>query len=181
LPFYREAIATVAQLDHSNVHLWQTSHFGGHRFAPTLIALPEGRYYGRLDQSALQSILTRSGDLQSLNSVYRGWSILPQWLQPLERELIQYHGWQWFNYRVSHRLLKKSANGHEIQAELWAEQPDGLVYQYEVEMIRDLEETICIRSSCNSHQALEQVTYKVKSLQCQQKSLATVGRSPGIQ
>ncbi|MBW4516999.1 MAG: sucrase ferredoxin [Timaviella obliquedivisa GSE-PSE-MK23-08B] len=171
LPFYREAIATVAQLGYSNVHLWKTSHFGGHRFAPTLIDLPEGRYYGRLNQSALRSILMRSGDLQSLNLVYRGWSILPQWLQPLENELIQHHGWQWFDYKISHRLLKKSANG-EIQAELWVEQPDGLLYHYEVEMIRDLEKTICLKSSCDSNQALEPVIYRVKSLQCRQSSLA---------
>jgi hypothetical protein len=186
LPFYREAIATVAQLGHSNIlrhsniRLWQTSHFGGHRFAPTLIDLPEGRYYGRLNQSALRSILTRSGDLQSLGSVYRGWSILPQWLQPLERELIQYYGWQWFDYKISYRLLKKSANGHEIQAALWVEQPDEWVYHYEVEMIRDLEKKICLKSSCDSHQSSEQFIYKVKSLQCQQRSLAIVGRSPKI-
>ena len=52
IPFYREAIAAIAQWDLQEVRLWQTSHFGGHRFAPTLIDLPGGRYYGRLTQTA---------------------------------------------------------------------------------------------------------------------------------
>jgi hypothetical protein len=175
LPFYREAIATVSQLGHSNVRLWQTSHFGGHRFAPTLIDLPAGRYYGRLNQAALRSILTRSGDVHEVNSVYRGWSLLPQWLQPLERELIEYHGWQWFDYKVCYRLIKKSANGQEIQAELSAEQVNGLIYRYEVEMVQDLENTVEVKSSCDSAEASVQVKYQVRSMKCQIQELAKVG------
>jgi hypothetical protein len=174
LPFYREAIATVTQLGHSNVRLWQTSHFGGHRFAPTLIDLPVGRYYGRLNQEALRSILTRSGNVQEVNAVYRGWSLLPQWLQPLERELIEDHGWQWFDYKVCYRLIKKSANGQEIQAELSAEQTDGLIYRYEVEMVQDLENTVEVKSSCDSAEVSVQVKYQVRSLKCQIQELARV-------
>jgi hypothetical protein len=172
LPFYREAITTIKDLGHSNVRLWQTSHFGGHRFAPTLIDLPEGRYYGRLDQAALRSILLRSGNLSEIKSIYRGWGLLPQWLQPLERELIEYHGWQWFDYKVCHRLIKKSADGHEIQAELSVEQPDGACYHYEVEMVQDLKNSVCVKSSCNSAEAGVVIKYLIKSLKCQ--SLAQV-------
>jgi hypothetical protein len=174
LPFYREAIATLEQLGHSNVRLWQTSHFGGHRFAPTLIDLPEGRYYGRLNQAALRSILTRSGDVQDITSVYRGWSLLPQWLQSLERELIEYHGWQWFDYKVCHRLIKRSVNGQEIQAELSVEQPDGGIYHYEAEIIPDLKNAACVKSSCDSSEAMIQMKYRVRSMKCQLQSLAQV-------
>jgi hypothetical protein len=175
LPFYRDAIATVAQLGHSNVRLWQTSHFGGHRFAPTLIDLPAGRCYGRLDQAALQAILTRSGNVQEINSVYRGWSLLPQWLQPLERKLIEYHGWQWFDYKVCYRLVRKNANGQEFQAELSVEQTDGLIYHYEVEMMQSLETPVYVKNSCNSAEASVQVKYQVRSLKCQLQSFVKVG------
>jgi len=33
---------------HAGDSVWQTTHVGGHRFAPTLLALPDGVIYGRL-------------------------------------------------------------------------------------------------------------------------------------
>jgi hypothetical protein len=174
LPFYREAIDTVHQLEQSNVRLWQTSHFGGHRFAPTLIDLPEGRYYGRLDQAALRAILTRSGDVQALKSVYRGWSLLPPWLQSLERELIRCHGWQWFDYKICYQLTKKNMNEQGMWADLSVEQLDGAIYHYEAEMVKDLKNAVCVKSSCDSREPVVQVKYQVKSLRWQIQSLAKV-------
>lgn len=92
-PFYRQALAIVANLSLNNVRIWQVSHFGGHRFAPTAIDFPSGRYYGRLDQSSFTSILTRTGEINCLNNVYRGWGMLPYPAQIMERELILMHGW----------------------------------------------------------------------------------------
>ena len=77
LPFYREAIATPLQ----NLRIWQSSHFGGHRFAPAAISFPDGRYYGDLDIQTFQAIATRTGDIHSLTPTYRGWSTLPLPLQ----------------------------------------------------------------------------------------------------
>jgi len=37
--------------------LWETSHIGGHRFAPNLVCLPHGLVYGRLDLSAAQRVV----------------------------------------------------------------------------------------------------------------------------
>lgn len=34
--------------DRDEVECWQTTHLGGHRFAPTLLTLPDGLCYGRL-------------------------------------------------------------------------------------------------------------------------------------
>ena len=63
-PFYRQAITTLKDLLLSNTRVWQGSHFGGHRFTPTMIDLPEGRYYGRLDQKSFTTIFKRAGDIQ---------------------------------------------------------------------------------------------------------------------
>ncbi|MHC5831708.1 MAG: sucrase ferredoxin, partial [Nostoc sp.] len=102
--------------------------FGGHRFAPTVIDLPEGRYYGVLDQDSFKSILNRTGEIQCLNKVYRGWGILPAALQILERELILRNGWDWFNYKVAGKILEQSLDNNTILAELSFEQPSGSLY-----------------------------------------------------
>ena len=42
-PALYQAIADIA-----GDEAWQCTHLGGHRFAPTLVTLPDGAYYGRL-------------------------------------------------------------------------------------------------------------------------------------
>ena len=37
--------------------LWETSHIGGHRFAPNLVCLPEGLVYGRLGTEAARRVV----------------------------------------------------------------------------------------------------------------------------
>lgn len=38
---------------------WQTSHLGGHRFAPTALVLPSGMHYGWLDAEAMPAVVAR--------------------------------------------------------------------------------------------------------------------------
>lgn len=38
----------------SNGRSWQTSHLGGHRFAPNVLVLPHGRLYGRVHKESVQ-------------------------------------------------------------------------------------------------------------------------------
>lgn len=38
----------------SNGRSWQTSHLGGHRFAPNVLVLPHGRLYGRVHKKDVQ-------------------------------------------------------------------------------------------------------------------------------
>ncbi len=44
---------------------WEVSHIGGDRFAPNLLALPHGLYYGRVDPAEAESFVAahRDGDL----------------------------------------------------------------------------------------------------------------------
>ena len=37
--------------------LWETTHIGGHRFAPNLVCLPHGLVYGRLDAAAARRVV----------------------------------------------------------------------------------------------------------------------------
>ena len=45
--------------------VWETTHLGGHRFAPTLLVLPHGYAYGRIDAPGVKNVLaaTREGQV----------------------------------------------------------------------------------------------------------------------
>lgn len=50
-----------AAATHSGFDVWQTSHLGGHRFAPTVTVLPLGLSYGRLTPDDVPSLLEATG------------------------------------------------------------------------------------------------------------------------
>jgi hypothetical protein len=95
-PFYIQARRMLRSLP-DDIQVWRSSHFGGHRFAPTAITFPDGRVYARLDLFSLKSLLTRSGNVALINPIYRGSSLLPEELQSLERSLFLRFGWAWMN------------------------------------------------------------------------------------
>lgn len=65
--------------------VWQTTHTGGHRFAPTMIVLPHGLYYGRLSVEDATSIVDsyNAGDVYALDR-YRGRSCYKSPVQAAE-------------------------------------------------------------------------------------------------
>lgn len=163
-PFYFHATDTITNLCLDHVRIWRSSHFGGHRFAPTAIDLPDGRYYGILDQDSFESILTRTGDIKCFNKVYRGWGILPTAMQILEKELILRHGWDWLNYKVAGKVLEQSLDNNTILAELTFEKPSGSVYAYQAKLVKDEAKTLEIQSSCDAQKKSLVVKYAVASL-----------------
>ena len=56
--------------------VWETTHLGGHRFAPTAVALPSGWTFGRLTAESAGRRSTRSGPASS-TSRGRGRSVWP--------------------------------------------------------------------------------------------------------
>jgi hypothetical protein len=172
-PFYFYAQKTISDLQLNHVRIWRSSHFGGHRFAPTAIDFPQGRYYGVLDQDAFKSILTLAGDIQCLNKVYRGWGILPNPLQILERELMLRLGWDWFNYKVTGKILEKSLDNNTILGELSFEQPSGNLYTYQAKLVKDPVKTQTVKGSCHASQEIVCVKYAVSHLWLVAKKVAT--------
>jgi hypothetical protein len=81
-----------------NVRLWRTSHTGGHRFAPTMIVLPEATVWAFADPDLVDRVLQRDGPLDDLITRYRGCSGLssPN-LQALERSVLAEVGWSLFS------------------------------------------------------------------------------------
>ena len=64
--------------------VWEVSHIGGHRFAPTALSLPSGAVYGRLEVDDVLRI--RDDDARRIVSThnYRGRTAFPQPLQVAE-------------------------------------------------------------------------------------------------
>ncbi|NJN94233.1 MAG: sucrase ferredoxin [Anaerolineales bacterium] len=107
--------------------VWRTSHFGGHRFAPTVLDLPEGRCWGHLELEALEDLALRRGQVSQLRSFYRGWSGLTRYEQVAERELFMRQGWDWVNYLKEVRTLELDEG--QNRAEIWLRYttPDGRI------------------------------------------------------
>jgi hypothetical protein len=163
-PFYRQALTTVAERTLDRVRVWQASHIGGHRFAPTAIDFPTGRYYGYFDQTALVSILTRTGEIQCLKSVYRGWGMLPWAAQVLEKELMLMHGWQWFDYKVTAQVLEHDEEEMFNRVELSLATPANEQQIYTADIVADVSKTVYLKGSCSSKQESEVTPYIVKNL-----------------
>lgn len=52
--------------------VWETTHLGGHRFAPTAVLLPHGVVYGRLDDKTALLLVESARDGRFLDNGYRG-------------------------------------------------------------------------------------------------------------
>lgn len=68
LPIY------TALAQQEGIDCWQTTHLGGHRFAPTLLTLPDGLCYGRLvpeDAEPLAAAVL-AGDIYAADRTLRG-------------------------------------------------------------------------------------------------------------
>jgi len=77
-----------------NTRLWRTSHTGGHRFAPTIIVLPEATVWAFADADMVERIVRRDGALDDLVPRYRGCSGLSSpGVQALERAVLAETGW----------------------------------------------------------------------------------------
>ncbi len=66
----RPLAAELAAEDGRNV--WETTHLGGHRFAPTMLVLPHGYAYGRLDGDRARAVLDAAGAGRVLAEGCRG-------------------------------------------------------------------------------------------------------------
>ncbi len=175
-PFFRDAKRGVEQGELPNTRVWRVSHIGGHRFAPTAISMPDGRYYGRLNFSALKAISTRSGPISQLRSVYRGWGILPPPLQVLEQQLLLNHGWQWLTYEAAYKVLASDTGNdlsdEQVQAELFVRAPNASeVTLYRAKIIRNAAQTYCTKASCGDTSPSTFVKYAVATCSASTHSL----------
>jgi hypothetical protein len=110
--------------------VWRTSHLGGHRFAPTLLDLADGRTWGHLDAEAATGLLQREGEPPDLDRHYRGWDALdaPQTMAA-EREVFKREGWAWTGFAV--RAETTMVGDRRAEVRLAFTGPDGRQGVYE--------------------------------------------------
>ncbi|MEH1848176.1 MAG: sucrase ferredoxin [Nostoc sp.] len=94
-----------------SLRVWQTNHFGGHQFAPTLIDFPTGQVWGHLKADILDSLIYRQGDVSQLRNFYRGCAGLGKFEQIAEREIWMQSGWDWLDYSKAGRILAQDEGG----------------------------------------------------------------------
>jgi hypothetical protein len=152
-PLYRQ-LRRIAGESQGRLRAWRVSHFGGHVFAPTLIDMPEFRYWAYVEREEAELIAHRQGDGSRLRDNYRGWAGLDSpLLQVAERELFARHGWPWVEYRKTGRILVQGEILPDDDEPAWAKvridyaTPDGSsggAYTARVELAHRLD---CIAGS----------------------------------
>jgi len=117
-------------LSSAGLRVWRVTHFGGHVFAPTFIDMPTGHYWAYVEREQAKQITERQGDVRPLFGHYRGWAGLGDgFLQALERQLWQQHGWDWFDYAKAGEIVNEDASDDPQWAEVrlrYMTKPDGL-------------------------------------------------------
>ncbi|MEH2349584.1 MAG: sucrase ferredoxin [Nostoc sp.] len=119
-PIYRRLRKEYAPVSQGKLRVWQTTHFGGHQFAPTLADLPQGCFWGHLEPEALNLLVNRNGSVSGLRQFYRGWAGLSKFEQIAEREIWMQLGWTWLNYLKSGQVVAKQEVS-QGEDEDWAE------------------------------------------------------------
>lgn len=76
---YEDLLAGVPAAERSSV--WEVSHIGGHRFAPTMLSLPSGSVHGRLEASEAIEMHAEATQGRVLLRGFRGRSAYPAPLQ----------------------------------------------------------------------------------------------------
>ena len=114
----------------AGVHVWRTSHTGGHRFAPTAVLLPEGTVWAYLDLDTLVGVSDRTLDPGEAASRYRGCTGLDgAEVQAVEREALRNVGWSWLDHRRHGRVLGR--DGGQTRVRLDGVAPGGAPTSFE--------------------------------------------------
>lgn len=102
-----------------NLRVWRVSHFGGHVFAPTVMDLPSGRYWAYIQDGQIEPLVNHSGDVSAMRGHFRGSALVGNsFVQVLDCELWQRHGWEWFTYDKIGMIIGEDQESEEPQ---WAD------------------------------------------------------------
>ena len=107
------------------MRVWRVGHIGGHRFAPTLVDLPDGRFWAHLDrEAAITQLLYRVPSPPTLARHYRGWSALGSLPEMVaERELFNRYGWEWTTWQIASEVLAPADAAEETTVRLSYQSP----------------------------------------------------------
>ena len=83
-----------------NIKLFDSSHLGGHRFAPIIIDFPTGRAYGQLTTKQIPDYLESRKQGMVYAPAYRGSVFLPELLQVAEAYVQRFRSSKQWNCQV---------------------------------------------------------------------------------
>lgn len=86
----RALISQISMNSADSRAIWECSHLGGHRFAPTALVMPSGIMYGRLDSKSASDIAAHLGDRMITLAHYRGRSAFAPPLQAADIAVRQF-------------------------------------------------------------------------------------------
>ena len=111
-PIYDRLRNEYARRQDSNLRVFRVSHLGGHRFAPNLVDMPEGRNWVRMGVDDLDALLFRTRPPAELRPLHRGWIGLdtPQ-EQTVEQEALMREGWEWTGRTRSGTVIEEGSDG----------------------------------------------------------------------
>jgi hypothetical protein len=127
-PLYEDLRQEYGAASEGRLRVWRTSHLGGHRFAPNLIDLPEGRYWGHLKPEALENLVLRNEPVSEMWRFYRGWAGLNgKFEQIAEREILVREGWEWIGHLKRGRTLEVDEEESRAEVRIEYTAQDGSV------------------------------------------------------
>lgn len=124
-PMYKMLEDHYAVKSSGKLRVWRASHFGGHRFAPTIADLPEGRYWAQVEPEDLNTLVLRQGPFSDISRKYRGWGGVGKYEQMVEREIFLREGWSWLDYNKKGTVLREE--GHSAVVRIDYSSADGTV------------------------------------------------------
>ena len=148
-----------------DLRVWRTSHIGGHRFAPTLLELPEGRYWGHLEVGAAGDLVERGRPAAGLAGHYRGWAGLEsEFEQVAEREILAREGWEWAGYLKAGEVLRAGEDGEWAEVRISYRSPDDRAAGA-YEALVEADGTVMTLASSGTDPLEEVVQYRVSRLE----------------
>lgn len=165
---YRALREIYARAQPDALRVWRCSHLGGHRMAPTLLDLPEGRYYAYITADALPNLVARESSFTALARQYRGWGRLSPLEQAAEHAVLMAEDWPWTTYRVKSGTAASNADDGSATVTLAYTAPDAShAGTYRVVVREAVERMLTFPSSCGK-EVEPQPQYVVESVEKQE-------------
>ena len=132
-PIYQVLRHQYAREMGAGIRVWRVSHLGGHRFAPNLVDLPQGRNWVRVAPDQLEALVLHSRPVSELRSCYRGWVALGSLYEQIaEQEVFMREGWGWAERMISTQLLEAGDSGQGARVRIdFTDPADGVSGAYE--------------------------------------------------
>jgi hypothetical protein len=122
IPIYQILHQEHGPASDGHLRVWRASHLGGHRLAPNIVDLPEGRNWVRPDVSQLDALVYRRGDISDVSSLYRGLVRLnTPYEQAAEGAVLMQEGWGWTGRKVSTSILESTEKHARVRVEATSE------------------------------------------------------------